>query len=204
MELKEKRTWKCEAEGKKCAWGNFTSRKIRRMHRETASEMASLPWSQNNEKENAARIKVSTRGPGSSWSHWCTKQLATKCLVIIQGDCSTCSPKQSHKWARALSLGPRLSLFSEVSYRPFTHYAPVSKYKEIRTRLGWTISYKSLYVVYRSLELVRLFTGMQERSIDVVWKNVFFTFSVLSSIEYRDEALPTCLDDTTEQTVSSL
>ena len=26
----------------------------RRMHRETASEMASLPWSQNNRKENAA------------------------------------------------------------------------------------------------------------------------------------------------------
>ena len=105
---------------------------------------------------------------------------------------------------RALSLGPRLSLFSEVSYRPFPHYALVSKYKEIRTRLGWTISYKSLYFVLQSLELVRLFTGMQERSIDVVWKNVFFTFSVLSSIEYRDEALPTCLDDTTEQTVSSL
>ena len=26
------------------------------------------------------------------------KQLA--CLVIIQGGCSTCSPKQSHKWVR--------------------------------------------------------------------------------------------------------
>ena len=105
---------------------------------------------------------------------------------------------------RELSLGPRLSLFSEVNYRPFPHYALVSKYKEMRTRLGWTISYKSLYFVHPSLELVRLFTGMQERSIDLVWKNVFFTFSVLTSIEYRDEALPTCLDDTTEQTVSSL
>ena len=29
-------------------------KKNRRMHRETASEMASLPWSQNNRKENAA------------------------------------------------------------------------------------------------------------------------------------------------------
>ena len=38
------------------ALGDFTSRKKldRRMHRETASEMASLPWSQNNRKENAA------------------------------------------------------------------------------------------------------------------------------------------------------
>ena len=42
------------------------SRKIRRMHRETAPGMASLPWSQNNRKENAARTKVSTRGLGSS------------------------------------------------------------------------------------------------------------------------------------------
>ena len=38
------------------ALGDFTSRKKldRRMHRETASEMASLPWSQNNRKESAA------------------------------------------------------------------------------------------------------------------------------------------------------
>ena len=100
VELKEKRT-KMWSWREKCTWENFTPRKTRRMHRETASEMGSLPWSQNNGKENAARIKVSTRGPGSSWSYWCTKQLATKCLVIVQGDCSTCPPKQSHKWARA-------------------------------------------------------------------------------------------------------
>ena len=49
--------------------------------------------------------------------------------------------------------------------RPFPHYAPVSKHKEMRTRLGWTISYKSLYFVHPSLELVPLFTGMRERSI---------------------------------------
>ena len=30
-------------------------------------------------------------------------------------------------------------------YRPFLHYAPVSKHKEMRTRLGWTVSHKSLY-----------------------------------------------------------
>ena len=50
-------------------------------------------------------------------------------------------------------------------YRPFPHYAPVSKHKEMKTRLGWTISYKSLYFVHPSLELVPLFTGMRERSI---------------------------------------
>ena len=30
-------------------------------------------------------------------------------------------------------------------HRPFTHYAPVNKHKEMRTMLGWTVSYKSLY-----------------------------------------------------------
>ena len=52
-----------------------------------------------------------------------------------------------------------------LSYRPFPHYAPVSRHKEMRTRLGWTISYKSLYFVHPSLELMHLFTGMWERSI---------------------------------------
>ena len=41
----------------------------------------------------------------------------------------------------------------------------MSKHKEMKTRLGWTISYKSLYFVHPSLELVPLFTGMRERSI---------------------------------------
>ena len=49
--------------------------------------------------------------------------------------------------------------------RPFPHYAPVNKHKEMRSRLGWTVSYKSLYFVHPSLELVPLFTGMRERSI---------------------------------------
>ena len=35
------------------------------LHRETASEKASLPWSQNNWKENAASTKVSRRGAGN-------------------------------------------------------------------------------------------------------------------------------------------
>ena len=51
-----------------------------------------------------------------------------------------------------------------VSNRPFPHYAPVNKHKEIVIGLGWTISYKSLYFVHPSLELVPLFTGMRERS----------------------------------------
>ena len=49
--------------------------------------------------------------------------------------------------------------------RPFTHYAPVSKHKEMRTRLGRTISYKSLYFleprvgafVYRNAGKVYMF-----------------------------------------------
>ena len=51
--------------------------------------------------------------------------------------------------------------------RPFPHYAPVSKHidKEVRTRLGWTISYKSLYFVHPSLELVPLFTGVWKKSV---------------------------------------
>ena len=48
-----------------------------------------------------------------------------------------------------------------VSNRPFPHYVQVSKHKELRTRVGWTISYKSLYFVHPSLELVPLFTGMR-------------------------------------------
>ena len=41
----------------------------------------------------------------------------------------------------------------------------MSKHKEMRLRLRLTISYKSLYFVQLSLELVPLFTGMRERSI---------------------------------------
>ena len=44
--------------------------------------------------------------------------------------------------------------------------APVSKHIEMRTRLKWTVSYKSLYFVHLNLELVPSFTGMRERSIN--------------------------------------
>ena len=50
-------------------------------------------------------------------------------------------------------------------HRPFPHYAPVSKDKEVKTRLGWAISYKSPHFVQPSLELMPLFTGIRERSI---------------------------------------
>ena len=35
--------------------GQFYQEKNQKMHRETASEMVSLPWSQNNQKKNVAR-----------------------------------------------------------------------------------------------------------------------------------------------------
>ena len=66
------------------------------------------------------------------------------------------------------------------SNRPFPHYAPVSKHKEMKTRLGWTISYKSLYFVHPSLELVPLFTGMRERSIS----NHFRKTAVLKKVGF--------------------
>ena len=44
VELTEKKNIKKrEVEGKRCPLDNFSSRKTRRMHRETASEMVSLP-----------------------------------------------------------------------------------------------------------------------------------------------------------------
>ena len=52
--------------------------------------------------------------------------------------------------------------------RPFPYFSPVSKHEEMRSRLGWTISYKSLYFVHPSLDLMPLFTGMRERFIDGV------------------------------------
>ena len=81
--------------------------------------------------------------------------------------------------------------------RPFPHYAPVRKQKEMRTRLGWEISYKSLYFVHPRLESVSFCTGMRERSIIVNYmkKNFdigesLFTFFCVISIGFSlsDEA----------------
>ena len=103
---------------------NLTWRKTRRMHRETAAEMASLPWSQNNRKENkrswirlAFDIVLNAKLGEflKLFVHKGTQQIAR--LVIIQNGCSTCPPpppKQSHKCARAWFGSQVIS--SEVSY----------------------------------------------------------------------------------------
>ena len=41
---------------------------------------------------------------------------------------------------------------TELNTRPFPYSAPVSKHKKMRSRLGLTISYKSLYYVYLGLD----------------------------------------------------
>ena len=60
-------------------------------------------------------------------------------------------------------------------------------YKEMRTRLGWTVSYKSLYFVHPSLDLVPLFTRMRERSIaaEFTLKQKYEAVTVLCN--YRSE-----------------
>ena len=78
---------------------NLTWRKTRRMHRETAAEMASLPWSQNNRKENkrswirlAFDIVLNAKLGEflKLFVHKGTQQIAR--LVIIQNGCSTWPP----------------------------------------------------------------------------------------------------------------
>ena len=83
---------------------DLTSRKTRRMHRETAAEMASLPWSQNNRKEN--------------------KRRGVPEVICAQRHTTNCTSRHNSKWlldltppppptpnnptnARALGLGPR-------------------------------------------------------------------------------------------------
>ena len=95
VELKEK-TWKCEAGGG-CTWGDFTSRKTRRMQICVLSEF--------NFKSAFRSKRTYSRGIrlafGILWNarpgeflklfvHKGTQELA--CLVIIPGGCSTCPP----------------------------------------------------------------------------------------------------------------
>ena len=70
-ELKQLKIAKGKVELKKkkadgiCVVGDFTSRKTGRMHREKASEIDSLPWSQNNRKKTSClwySVKCQTRG----------------------------------------------------------------------------------------------------------------------------------------------
>ena len=66
------------------------------------------------------------------------------------------------------------------------HHAPVSKRKEMKTRLGGTISYKSLYFVHPNLDLVRLFTEMRERYIENnTWSRGDMEFIFECSHRYR-------------------
>ena len=69
------------------------------------------------------------------------------------------------------------------------HHAPVSKRKEVKTRLGWVISYKSLYFLHPSLDLVRLFTEMRERYIENnTWSRGDMEFIFECSHRYRTSA----------------
>ena len=54
-------------------------------------------------------------------------------------------PYYTFRDCRVHIISDNLSRNSCIPNRPFPHYAPLSKHKETRTRLGWTISYKSLY-----------------------------------------------------------
>ena len=116
---------KCEAEGRRCAWGDFTSRKTRRMHR---AEMASLPRSQGNRKENAAVLplifyKCQTRGVPEVI---CAQRCTTNCTSHHNSRWLLDLSPQTIPQMRALSLGPRLSLFSVVSYWSIISVRPSS------------------------------------------------------------------------------
>ena len=76
--------------------------------------------------------------------------------------------KDKEKLARGARWDGEREAFRLSDHRPFhLHSAPVSKHKKMRSRFGWTISYKSLYFVYPRLNLMPLF-GMRERSIAII------------------------------------
>ena len=121
VELKEK-TWKCKAEGRRCAWGNF------------------IPWKKKKKQKNAPwncfrddffagepkqldtsclwySIKCQTRGVPEVI---CAKRHTTTCVsrhIHVFKVAARLVPPNNPISARALSLGPRLSLFSGVSYK---------------------------------------------------------------------------------------
>ena len=90
---------------------------------------------------------ISTRVLTSSFTafHWFNLIEFSKFLQILLFLQLHVNVHLSHIWYR-LNI-----------HRPFPHYFPVSKDKEMRTRLGRTISYKSLYFVHLSLELAGAF-----------------------------------------------
>ena len=103
-------------------------------------------------------------------------------LLTFFSLCSFVTRSQGFLYLRDFqNLALNQTSFLIKHYRPFPHYAPVSKHKEMKTRLGWTISYKSLYFVHPSLELVPLFTGMRERSIESIIKIIKIRVCILKT-----------------------
>ena len=78
-----------------CLGRFFTSRKTRRMHGETASEMASLPWSQNKRKENAARTKYA--------------RTAMFLKLFVHKNTTTCMSRHNSRSTWLLDLSPKQS-----------------------------------------------------------------------------------------------
>ena len=167
------------------------------VNRETASEMASLPWSQNNRKENAARTKVSTSGPGISWSYFMSRHNSRWLLDL--------SPKQSNKWARALSWVPGFHSFLKwaiqgrnktrnltVTHKPSLNCNPT-------TLRDSSVLKDSLRLVPASI-LRDQQTVMQSRQTQLNWKlffiytfllrQVFAFMMTMSGLPMPDEHLP--------------
>ena len=102
---------------------------------------------------------------GISWLNpWATSPTYPGCRyddIIFKKTFFTLHPSAlqgpSKDWWDGFQGGKR-RLTKSVANTPFPHSAPVSKHKEMRSRLEWTISYKSLYFVHPSLDLMPLFT----------------------------------------------
>ena len=81
-----------------------------------------LPWSQNNRKENAVRTKVTARGPevpevfSAQKTHGCWRLRTFHGVIHKLLTAASLVPPNNPINERASSLGPRLSLFSAVSY----------------------------------------------------------------------------------------
>ena len=123
-----------------------------------------------------------TDQPFMNETWWCTKNscLETQMLGEVKADtnrkCLIDSLKQicmdqARLLATKTARDKIINCFCEEWYRlnihrPFPHYAPVSKDKEVRTRLGWTYNFVQITTfVHLSLELRPLFAGIRERSI---------------------------------------
>ena len=116
--------------------GDFTWRKTRRMYSETASNQHSV--------ENVHILLIILLETSCLWySTKCqlgvpevickaTQQLA--CLIIIQGGCLTCSPKQSHKtcaclvWVPGYHSFPKCAISCMVAEKALTWVKNITTY----------------------------------------------------------------------------